>query len=119
MKEESQKQLTKARSILEKARLRNPQNPVLWLESVRLENRAGNRVIAQNQMAKGKSAYTVSIHNYNSFRRLFVCLTYLLLIYLEIQCCNGEVVYWLHFDASEQLFSRPWTTTPCVNVLNL
>jgi len=52
--EESQKQLTKARSILEKARLRNPQNPLLWLESVRLEIRAANKVIAQNQMAKGR-----------------------------------------------------------------
>lgn len=51
--EEAQRLLTKARSILEKARLRNPQNALLWLESVRLEHRAGNKVIAQSQMAKG------------------------------------------------------------------
>lgn len=62
--EESQKQLTKARSILEKARLRNPQNSVLWLESVRLENRAGNKVIAQNQMAKGRrESYCISTYS--------------------------------------------------------
>jgi len=32
--------------------MRNPQNPILWLESVRLEARAGNKVITQNQMAR-------------------------------------------------------------------
>lgn len=60
--EESQRQLTKARSILEKARLRNPQNPQLWLESVRLEHRAGNKVIAQNQMAKGAKYIASYLH---------------------------------------------------------
>ena len=59
--EESQKQLTKARSILEKSRLRNPQNSLLWLESVRLEVRAGNKVIAQTQMAKGRSCADSSL----------------------------------------------------------
>lgn len=70
--EESQKQLTKARSILEKARLRNPQNPVLWLESVRLENRAGNRVIAQSQMAKGNNNNLLAsiVSQTNIFTRL-------------------------------------------------
>lgn len=51
--EEKTGQLIKARSILEKARLKNPQNPHLWLEAVRLENRGGLRNIAQNLMAKG------------------------------------------------------------------
>lgn len=47
-------QLTKARSILEKARLKNPACPDLWLEAVRVENRAGMKNIALNLMAKGK-----------------------------------------------------------------
>ena len=51
--EERNKQLTKARSILEKARLKNPHCPDLWLEAVRVENRAGLKNIAMTLMAKG------------------------------------------------------------------
>ena len=47
-------QLTKARSVLEKARMKNPQSADLWLEAVRIENRAGLKNIAASLMAKGK-----------------------------------------------------------------
>ncbi|KAL3184787.1 hypothetical protein MRX96_005887 [Rhipicephalus microplus] len=50
--EESTGALTKARSVLEKARLRNPGSADLWLEAVRIEVRAGFKEIAQNLMAK-------------------------------------------------------------------
>lgn len=44
---------TKARSVLEKARLRNPRNPELWLEAVRNEMKVGaNRDIANTLLAK-------------------------------------------------------------------
>ncbi|KAL9047015.1 MAG: hypothetical protein Q9214_000301 [Letrouitia sp. 1 TL-2023] len=44
--------LVKARSVLDRARLTNPQNDVLALEAVRLERRAGNLTQAKNLMAK-------------------------------------------------------------------
>ncbi|KAB0404229.1 hypothetical protein E2I00_016797 [Balaenoptera physalus] len=50
--EEKVGQLTRARAILEKSRLKNPKNPGLWLESVRLEYRAGLKNIASTLMAK-------------------------------------------------------------------
>ncbi|KAJ0174561.1 hypothetical protein K1T71_009669 [Dendrolimus kikuchii] len=50
--EEKMKHVTKARSVLEKARLRNLKNPELWLESVRLERRNGSAEIANAVMAK-------------------------------------------------------------------
>jgi pre-mRNA-processing factor 6 len=50
--EEQNGQLTRARSILEKARLRNPQTPELWLEAVRIEHRGGLRDMALTLMAK-------------------------------------------------------------------
>lgn len=50
--EEKIGQLTRARAILEKSRLKNPKNPGLWLESVRLEYRAGLKNIANTLMAK-------------------------------------------------------------------
>lgn len=43
---------TKARSLLELARLKNPKNPYLWVESIRLERRAGNDKLAGTLMAK-------------------------------------------------------------------
>jgi pre-mRNA-processing factor 6 len=43
---------TKARSLLELARLKNPGNPELWLETVRLERRAGNNKLAETLMAR-------------------------------------------------------------------
>lgn len=52
--EERAGHLIKARSILEKARLRNKHSPELWLEAVRIENKAGMKNIAQNLMAKGR-----------------------------------------------------------------
>lgn len=51
--EEKRGLLTKARSVLEKGRLRNPKNPELWLEAVRIELRAGLKDIANTLMAKG------------------------------------------------------------------
>ncbi|KAL7565035.1 hypothetical protein ACA910_020746 [Epithemia clementina (nom. ined.)] len=43
---------TKARSLLELSRLKNPRKPELWLEAVRLERRAGNPKLADTLMAK-------------------------------------------------------------------
>ncbi len=56
--EEECGQLIKARSILEKARLKNPKCSELWLEAVRVENRAGLKHIANSLMAKG-GVYTL------------------------------------------------------------
>ena len=50
--EESQNNATKARSDLDKARLRNPKNPELWLESIRLERRQGLDPQASEKMAR-------------------------------------------------------------------
>ena len=44
--------VTKARSLLELARLKNQKNATLWLESIRLERRAGNDKLAQTLMAR-------------------------------------------------------------------
>jgi len=44
--------VTKARSLLELARLKNPKNPELWLEAIRLERRAGNEKLAVSLMAR-------------------------------------------------------------------
>lgn len=44
--------VTKARSLLELARLKNPKNPELWLSSIRLERRAGNDKLAISLMAR-------------------------------------------------------------------
>jgi pre-mRNA-processing factor 6 len=44
--------VTKARSLLEVARLHNPKSPLLWLEAIRLERRAGNTKLAETLMAK-------------------------------------------------------------------
>lgn len=43
---------TKARSLLELARLKNQRNPELWLEAIRLERRAGNEGLANTLMAR-------------------------------------------------------------------
>ncbi|VDM10396.1 unnamed protein product, partial [Wuchereria bancrofti] len=50
--EESQNQTIKARSDLEKARLRNPKNSELWLEAIRIEARAGLKELAQERLAR-------------------------------------------------------------------
>ncbi len=44
--------VTKARSLLELARLKNPKNANLWLEAVRMERRAGNEKLAGALMAR-------------------------------------------------------------------
>lgn len=44
--------VSKARSILETARLKNPNNDRLWLASIRLEEKAGKDKVAQQQLAK-------------------------------------------------------------------
>ncbi|KAL8644199.1 MAG: hypothetical protein Q9210_007374, partial [Variospora velana] len=44
--------VVKARSVLDRARAANPKHERLWLESVRLERRAGNLVAAKNLMAR-------------------------------------------------------------------
>ena len=46
-------QIIKARANLEKARLRNPMTPELWLASVRLEMNAGNVQQAKVMLARG------------------------------------------------------------------
>lgn len=43
---------TKARSLLELARLKNPKSPELWVEAIRLERRAGNDKMAITLMAR-------------------------------------------------------------------
>ena len=44
--------VTKARSLLELARLKNAKNPEAWLSSIRLERRAGNEKLAVSLMAR-------------------------------------------------------------------
>lgn len=44
--------MIKARSVLERARLKNPKNDQLWLEAIRVEIRAGMKDIANAMMAK-------------------------------------------------------------------
>ncbi|KAL9188631.1 hypothetical protein ACHAXT_007009 [Thalassiosira profunda] len=44
--------VTKSRSLLELARLKNAKNPELWLEAIRLERRAGNEKLAVSLMAR-------------------------------------------------------------------
>lgn len=44
--------VTKARGLLEIARLKNPKSPLLWLEAIRLERRAGNDRLANTLMAR-------------------------------------------------------------------
>ncbi|CAH8661448.1 unnamed protein product [Schistosoma haematobium] len=50
--EERQGNLTKARSILEKARSQNPKTPELWLEAIRLEVRANLKPVADSLLSK-------------------------------------------------------------------
>ena len=44
--------MTKSRAVLEKARLKNPQCPELWLEAVMVEVRGGKKNIGLALMAK-------------------------------------------------------------------
>eukprot|EP01062_Namystynia_karyoxenos_P078607 TRINITY_DN8125_c1_g1_i1.p1 TRINITY_DN8125_c1_g1~~TRINITY_DN8125_c1_g1_i1.p1 ORF type:complete len:965 (+),score=342.99 TRINITY_DN8125_c1_g1_i1:88-2982(+) len=47
------KDVVKARSVLEKARIKLPKTPELWLSSVRLEARQGRHGMAQQLLSKG------------------------------------------------------------------
>jgi pre-mRNA-processing factor 6 len=46
------KDVPKARSLLDKAKLRNPKNAALWVALVRLEHRNGNESLVQMNLAK-------------------------------------------------------------------
>lgn len=50
--EEKRNLLIKARSVLERARLKNPKNEFIWLEAIRVELRAGMKDVALAMMAK-------------------------------------------------------------------
>uniref|UniRef100_A0A0R3TFS8 Pre-mRNA-processing factor 6 n=1 Tax=Rodentolepis nana TaxID=102285 RepID=A0A0R3TFS8_RODNA len=50
--EEESGNMTKARSILEKGRSKNPKEPSLWLESIRLEIRANLKPMADSLLFK-------------------------------------------------------------------
>jgi pre-mRNA-processing factor 6 len=49
---EAKSSMTKARSILERGRLRNPLCPRLWLTAVKLERSLGNTTVAENLMSQ-------------------------------------------------------------------
>ena len=49
--EETAKNFTKARSVLERGRLANPKNPVLWTEAIRFERRRNNMKEANHLQA--------------------------------------------------------------------
>eukprot|EP00531_Pseudo-nitzschia_arenysensis_P000333 CAMPEP_0116124486 /NCGR_PEP_ID=MMETSP0329-20121206/5305_1 /TAXON_ID=697910 /ORGANISM="Pseudo-nitzschia arenysensis, Strain B593" /LENGTH=1009 /DNA_ID=CAMNT_0003618467 /DNA_START=175 /DNA_END=3205 /DNA_ORIENTATION=- len=51
-KQAKQQCVTKARSLLELARLQNPKNDTLWLEATRLERRSGNTQLADSLLAR-------------------------------------------------------------------
>lgn len=50
--EEKAGNATRARSIVETARLKNPKKSELWLEAIRAEVRTGNKTIASSLMSK-------------------------------------------------------------------
>ncbi|KAL8725573.1 MAG: hypothetical protein Q9181_006366, partial [Wetmoreana brouardii] len=52
LEEQKAGSVVKARSVLDRAKAANPKNERLWLESVRLERRAGNLTAAKNLMAR-------------------------------------------------------------------
>lgn len=45
--------MIKARSELERARMKNPKNAELWLESVRIEARSDTPQLARERLARG------------------------------------------------------------------
>lgn len=51
--EEAAQNFSRARVVLEQARLKNPGNDVLWLAAVRTELRADRKKDAENLLAKG------------------------------------------------------------------
>ncbi|TMS39246.1 hypothetical protein L596_005801 [Steinernema carpocapsae] len=50
--EESRGRVIQARSVLERARMKNPKNEHLWYETVLVEARAGNKELASERMAR-------------------------------------------------------------------
>ncbi|CAG0881555.1 unnamed protein product [Cyprideis torosa] len=50
--EEELGRVTRARSLLETARLKNPKEQELWREAIRIEKRIGNQAMAQSLLAK-------------------------------------------------------------------
>ncbi|TPX46979.1 hypothetical protein SeMB42_g03012 [Synchytrium endobioticum] len=50
--EEKADMMTRARALLERARLLNPANDLLWAESIRVEQRGGNAAMSKALMAK-------------------------------------------------------------------
>jgi len=81
--EEKAGHLIKARSLLEKARQCNPGTAELWLEAVRVENRAGLASVAHSLMAKGNSC----------------------LIVVVVVCCNPSIRLLSRTESSMQRFS--------------
>lgn len=73
--EEQSGLLTKARSVLEKGRLRNPKNPQLWLEAIRVEFRGGLKDIANTLMAKA-----LQVDTSNFFLLLFLQNNYCIIL---------------------------------------
>ena len=93
--EESLGNLIRSRSILERARFKNPANPRIWLESVRLELRGAQPAIAQTLMARG----TCRLAHYAATRQQF-CSKCKLVVTLSSLCFACLNLYLsLHSDA--------------------
>lgn len=99
--EEKRGLLTKARSVLEKGRLRNPKNPELWLEAVRIEIRAGLKDIANTLMAKG-------LYKLFKLSYLIVCLLLIFFVLFQLsknarmQVFCGRKLYLWNLDLKEK-----------------
>eukprot|EP00592_Proboscia_alata_P017512 CAMPEP_0194400012 /NCGR_PEP_ID=MMETSP0174-20130528/126975_1 /TAXON_ID=216777 /ORGANISM="Proboscia alata, Strain PI-D3" /LENGTH=1182 /DNA_ID=CAMNT_0039196479 /DNA_START=217 /DNA_END=3766 /DNA_ORIENTATION=- len=59
---QARKGYTKARSLLELARLKNSQNPILWVEAIRLERRA-SAATSQNSNGSKNNVHTHTANN--------------------------------------------------------
>lgn len=92
--EEKQGFLTKARSVLEKGRVRNMKNAELWLEAVRIESRAGLKDIANTLMAKGTCYYLFkSLKNQFKSRKMLIRCYFQLFKNAPIQGNYGQKLY--------------------------
>ena len=125
--EEKNNNLIKARSILEKGRLKNPHSPELWLEAVRVENRGALKGIAQTLMAKGMHYLSINfasfdfiliINNKQSVGKFELseggiqCINKL--YFAAMQDCPNAGILW-----AEAIFMepRPQRKTKCVDAL--
>eukprot|EP01006_Ploeotia_vitrea_P053379 TRINITY_DN67781_c5_g4_i1.p1 TRINITY_DN67781_c5_g4~~TRINITY_DN67781_c5_g4_i1.p1 ORF type:complete len:953 (+),score=126.03 TRINITY_DN67781_c5_g4_i1:56-2914(+) len=54
------KDMVKARAIIEKAKLRNGSQPLLWLHSIRMEHRSGNEKLAKMHLSKALQEFPSS-----------------------------------------------------------